>query len=157
MTGFTLIELILVLVIMATTLALVSPSLHGWNRGAELRDAGDHFMATVRYARTQAIATSQTYRLTVDSRSGTYQLTVLQGTDYVPLGNELGRQLSVPEGTKIDLSGLDGKAMEYMEFYPSGRTDPARIKIWNEQTKDEIQIECPAPAAEFRFVTDPSR
>ena len=37
--GFTLLELILVMVIICTALALAAPSLNGWARGSKMRDA----------------------------------------------------------------------------------------------------------------------
>ena len=139
---------------MATTLAIASPSLLGWNRASQLRDAGDHLMATIRYARTKSIATSQVYRLTVDTNAGAYQLTVQEGQNFVSLGTELGRQLIVPDDCRIELSGIDGKALNTIDFYPSGRTQPAKLKIWNQKTGDSLQIECASPAQEFKFVTD---
>ena len=63
--GFTLIELLLVLVVISAALGIAAPSLSHWGRGQRLRDAGDEFLATVRWARAQAIANSRTYRLNV--------------------------------------------------------------------------------------------
>jgi len=57
LSGFTLIELILVLLIISITMALAAPSLRGWSDGAKLRDAGDLFVASAKWARAQAILT----------------------------------------------------------------------------------------------------
>src|SRR4051812_41387822 len=95
--AFTLIELVLVLVIISTAMAIAAPSLGGWNRGSKLRDAGDQFLAVARYARTQALANAQTYRLNIDPAGGRYWLTAQEGQGFVNLGNEFGRMFSLDQ------------------------------------------------------------
>src|SRR5580765_396353 len=89
--GFTLLELVLVLLILCIAAAASAPSLVGWGRASAVRDAGDQFLSVARWARTQALAESTVYRLNVDANSGTYWVTVQQGMNYVPPGNEYGR------------------------------------------------------------------
>src|SRR3954464_4283125 len=80
--AFTLIELILVLLIIGTVLAMASPSLRGWSRGSKIRDAGEQFLSVARYGRAQAVADARMYRLQVDAKSGTYQLLVQDGEQF---------------------------------------------------------------------------
>ena len=54
--AFTLLELVLVLVVLSTALAVAAPSMRGWSKGSTLRDAGDQFLAVARWARSQAVA-----------------------------------------------------------------------------------------------------
>src|SRR3954468_14738547 len=89
--GFTLLELILVLVIMSIALAMAAPSLKGWSRGGKLRDAGEQFLALTRYALAQSAAESRVYRLNVDVQGGRYWLTAADGAAFANLGNEFGR------------------------------------------------------------------
>src|SRR6185503_3394053 len=89
--GFTLWELILVMVIITLALAMAAPSLGGWGRAAKLRDTGDQFLAVTRWARSQAIADAQIYRLNLDTSAGTYWLTTQQGEQFVELGNSFGQ------------------------------------------------------------------
>jgi len=54
--GFTLLELILVMVILATVMALAAPKLQSWRQGGKLRNSADEFVAATRFARTRAIS-----------------------------------------------------------------------------------------------------
>src|SRR4051812_2843876 len=96
--GFTLLELVLVMMIIATVLAAAAPRLTGWSRGTKLRDAGDQFLSLTKYARTQAIADCRVYRLNVDAGQGAYWLTIQQGQQFANLGSDFGRIFLVPDG-----------------------------------------------------------
>ena len=109
--AFTLLELVFVLVIISTTLALAAPSLRGWSRGSKLRDAGEEFLAMTRYARGQAIAGGQVYRMYVDANGGTYQLMVQEGADFRQLGTTWGRQFTMPEGFRIAMTDEQKEAV----------------------------------------------
>src|SRR5436309_3292729 len=106
--AFTLLELILVMVIACMAMAIVAPSVSNWSRGGRLRDSADEFIATARYARSQAVASGVLYRMTVDASAGAYQLTMQQiSVDFVPLGNSWGRQFTVRDGVHMELLPVD--------------------------------------------------
>jgi type II secretion system protein H len=146
--GFTLLELILVLVIISIALGMAVASWRGTGRGMKLRDAGDQFLALTRYARTQSAAEARVYRLTVDPQSGTYQLTAADGQNFVNLGNEFGRVFALPDGFKIALTDDRSKDMEFIEFYPTGRTQPARV-LFTADDGYTYGVYCPSPAEGF--------
>jgi type II secretion system protein H len=161
--AFTLLELVLVMVILCTALAVVAPSFTGFRRGAELRDAGDQFIALTRYARTQSAATGTTYRMQIDDGAGTYQLLVQNGEKFDALGTNWGRTFTLPEGAKISMSknastmtsmtaapqpqGASSSA-KTIDFFATGRTEPATITITSARG-DSLQITCPSPAEGF--------
>lgn len=156
--GFTLLELILVMVIMSTVLALASPSIRGWGRGSALRDAVDQFVAVTRLGRTQAVATGQWYRLCVEP-TGLYYLTVRDGDLFVPVAEGPAKPVQLPEQIRIELTkppimvpNVEVVADEpnCIDFYPTGRTQVARVRIFDERTVYEI--ECAAPGEVFRIV-----
>src|SRR5437016_4959262 len=101
--GFTLLELVLVMVVACLALAIVAPSLSRWSKGAQLRDAADQFVAITRLARARAVAESTTYRLNINSQEGTYQLTMDNGSGFVQLQSSWGRTFPVPEGAQLQL------------------------------------------------------
>jgi Tfp pilus assembly protein FimT len=150
--GFTILELVFVLVIISTTLALAAPSLRGWSSGSKLRDAGDQFLALTRYARAKAVADGFVYRLNVNSTTGRYWLEVQQGQQWAPLGTEWGRLFTVPEQTQILLSGEQGGSLEAIEFYPSGRTLAGSVRF-ESRNGDRLELLCPSPAEGYRVLT----
>ena len=167
--GFTLLELVLVMVIVCVALAMVAPSLAGWNQGSKLRDAGEQLLATIHYARAQSIANGQTYRLNIDTRGNTYYLTAQDGQQFVNLSNEYGRVFALPEGFRIELSASATPQQQQtnqqyaaaaaaptnasvIEFYPTGRSQVAQIRLYG-YGKDQTILECATPAEGFRVVT----
>ena len=99
--GFTLLELVLVMMIVMAALALAAPSMGGWGRTTKVRDAGDQFLAVTRWARSQAIADARIYRLNIDSDAGRYWLTMQEGETFVELGKNFGQAFAVPDGFSI--------------------------------------------------------
>jgi type II secretion system protein H len=149
--GFTLLELILVMGVICVTLALSAPSLSNWNRGSQKRDAVDQIVALTRYARTQAVTNAQVYRLNVEKQSGRYWLTMQDGQEFVQLGNDMGQMFSIPDGSRLELSQEEGPAMDFVEFYPSGRTQVSRLRLTN-NVGEVTQIECAMPTEGFQVV-----
>jgi type II secretion system protein H len=151
--GFTLLELVLVMIILCIALAAAAPSLTGWGRASKVRDAGDQFLAVTRWARTQALADSQVYRLNVDSKTGTYWVTVQDGQRFVPPGSEFGRVFSIPDGFAIAMTTWQQEQQQPLssvDFLPTGRTEPARVRIGRDDA-NAVDIECPSPAEGFRL------
>lgn len=151
--SFTLLELVLVLMIISLSLALVAPSLRGWSAGSRLRDAGDQFLAVARWARAQAVAESQVYRLNVDSSSGRYWLTVQNGMEFVSTGTSLGQMYALPTGLNIAMNEpLSGQPLSVVDFFPTGRTQPAHVRISSDDGF-AVNIVCPTPAEGFALAT----
>jgi Tfp pilus assembly protein FimT len=149
--GFTRLELILVLVIICVALAMAAPSLHGWSRGSQLRDSGDQFLTLARWARAQAASQARVYRLNVDAAAGTFWVTVQQGDQFVPVGSTFGQVYTLPDELRIELSDLQGKAAQAVDFYPSGRMTPAHVRLSGPPPTGAIDIECPTPTEGFAY------
>ena len=71
--GFTLVELMVVLVIAALLLALVGTSISRSVSGAEMRNAARKVAASLRYTRTQAILSKSQQVFIVDTEARTFQ------------------------------------------------------------------------------------
>jgi prepilin-type N-terminal cleavage/methylation domain-containing protein len=165
--AFTLIELVLVMLVIAITMAMAAPSLSNWGRGGRLRDAGDQFLSVARYARTQAIAEARVYRLNVDPQTNTYFLTAQDGQQFVEIGGSFGKRFTLPDGCRIAMQPLQAIAAASptanatntsvppaqpgtaCDFYPNGRTQPVHVRIANSETGDAVDISCPTPAEQF--------
>jgi len=150
--AFTLLELILVMVIICTALAMAAPSLNGWARGSKMRDAVDQFVALTQFARTQAISTATVHRLQIEGPARAYYVLNQDGEEFVPLNTEMGRQFPLPDEFSLKLTDLGGANRDYIDFYPTGRTDPGVVEITPTNGGDVVVIRCPSPTEAYRLV-----
>lgn len=163
--GFTLLELILVMVIICVVLGMAAPSLRGWSRGSALRDAADELLAVTRLARSQAATSGNTCRLCIDADGG-YHLETLDGNAFVPVSSDLGRPARLSEEVHVELVKLQPAASpqtqqrqpwqqqqpeQCVDFFPTGRTEPARLLVISAQA-GTIEIACASPAEPFEIV-----
>ncbi len=155
--GFTLIELMLVLAVIALAAAVVVPSLRGWGQSSRMRDGVDEFVSATHYARTQAISSSKMYRITVDPRGGDrgmgqFQVMVLDGQSFAPDTGEFGNPVQAPDGCRVELMDLGGKSLDSIDFFPNGRSQPARFRVTDLATNVQKDVECQTASEMFRVV-----
>ena len=151
--GFTLLELVLVMVLLATVLAMAVPSLRGFAAGSRARDATSQLVALAQYAKHRAAAESRVYRLNGDGDS--YWLTMQDGDEFIPTGTDMGRVFTLPPGLRVELAaaGLTAAADAGIEFHPDGRTDTARLRLLDDRTGAVTTIASPSPAEPFRVLS----
>jgi prepilin-type N-terminal cleavage/methylation domain-containing protein len=123
--GFSLLELVIVLVLMGLVLALSYPSLSRGTVTLHLRGTGRDVLNCLRYAREKAITQQTAVLVTVDREAQTVVLTDDLG--------EGARSLSLPDDVRIQrvlLSGeeiLDGPLV--VRFRPNGSAPNAEIAL----------------------------
>jgi type II secretion system protein H len=146
--GFTLLELVLVMLIMCTVLAMAAPSLRGFFSSRRTSDAASQIVALTQLARSLAVSEGRIYRLNLDTEEGTYWLTVQQGGAFVRIASEFGRVFSLPDGTSANWREPNvSSAGGCVQFYPDGTTEAATIRLSG--ARDEIvDIACES-ATEF--------
>jgi prepilin-type N-terminal cleavage/methylation domain-containing protein len=157
--GFTLLELIAVLVLISAMLALAAPSLRRFARGRETTDAATHLLALAHLARSQAAAGAQVWRLNVDPDEGTYWLTVREAGLFVQPRRDYGRLFRFPDNVVVRLEVPEtqddsdtGDAAPCIQFYPDGRSDPAVVEL--EDTEGRlVQVVSPSATERFRIET----
>src|SRR5579862_156578 len=81
-TGFTLIELILVMLIACVVMAITAPSLRNFLYGRKTANAVSQIVSLASEARSKAIMDGRTYRLNVDTTAGTFWLDAQNGGDF---------------------------------------------------------------------------
>jgi Tfp pilus assembly protein FimT len=138
------------MVLACLAVAMVAPSLSGWSRGAQLRDAADQFVSMTRLARSRAVAEGITYRLNVDAQAEQYQLMVQNGENFVPLQSSWGTARTLPESVQMKFqSASNGAAAQsYIDFSPTGRAEPATITFTSSRGQT-LTVDCPSPAEGF--------
>src|SRR5688500_19015861 len=105
--GFTLLELVLVLMVLAVVLAAAAPSLSGWNRGQKLQNAADAVLSAALWARAEAVATATPHRLEVDPMTGVYRVTRRDGEEWVASAGEFARDTTLSSGLSIEIVRQD--------------------------------------------------
>lgn len=154
--GFTLIELVLVMVVLVVALGITAPSLRGWSRGQVLRDAADQLVSVTHRARSQAVSEMRIYRVEMDARAGRYQLTMQEEQAFVSIPATWGRPIQLPAGVTMRFGKtLQNKAeqnddvfADVFRFYPTGRTEPASVTFASD-AGGSITVECRSPAEGF--------
>ena len=140
------------MLVICIAVAMAAPSLRGWNRGSQHRDAADQILTLTRYARTQAIADAKTYRLNVDTQKGTCWLTMQDGQNFVNHDTNLGIVFTIPDGARLQLIDAQGTPLQSVDFYPSGRAQIGQIRLTS-SNNDVTTIECATPAEGYAVAT----
>jgi len=155
--AFTLLELLLIMVILAIVAGIAAPALTAFGKGRRVGDCAAQIVSLTHWARTQAITRGVTYRLNLDPNSRTYWLTVVRddGTVDTP-GEEFGRVFSAPDGVTLNWDAPTQQDGQYITFLPTGRTDPATIRVTDAGGKI-VEVSSFSPTELFHVVTDAER
>ncbi len=127
--GFTLIELVLVLAIIAIALAAVAPTLGGFVRGRSPVNCAGQFVSLAHWARSQAVSDGTTYRLNLDTTGGKWWITMDNGTSFVAPATSYGTVVNLPDDVRMESDAPKVDSNQVIEFDPSGRGDPAVVKF----------------------------
>lgn len=167
--GFTLIEVILILVVIVIVSGITIPNLSRSYGNAKLRSAASNIERLGRYARGMAILREQDLtmvidtekkliyvgaekKLTSDESDGELDQDILKRLGYIDkINEEYDRKIekeisrSLPDGLKVDYIEVEGIILAqdnifYMfEFYSNGQCDDFKILL-NDQKDRSIQI-----------------
>ena len=118
--GFTLVEMLVVLVIVAMMMTLVGTSISRNISGAEMRVAARKVAAGLRYTRTQAIMKKTEQVFLLDTDALTYQAAEREPD-------------TLPEGMKVELntarSELTSESAGGIRFYPDGGSTGGNVRL----------------------------
>jgi general secretion pathway protein H len=118
--GFTLVELLVVLVIASLILALVGTSISRSISGAEMRNAAHNVAASLRYTRTRAILSKSEQVFLVDTEAHSYRAADRE-------------QATLPEGMNLELntarSELTSETAGGIRFYPDGGSTGGNVRL----------------------------
>jgi general secretion pathway protein H len=118
--GFTLVEMLVVLVIVTIVLALVGTSISRSVSGAEMRTAARKMAASMRYTRTRAILDKEETVFLVDTENRSY---------LAPKKKEV----VLPEGMNVSLmtarSELTAESVGGIRFYPDGGSTGGFVEL----------------------------
>jgi prepilin-type N-terminal cleavage/methylation domain-containing protein len=150
--GFTLIELVLVMAIIAILALSLAPSLHEFGARQRSSDAATLLVSMADYARTEAISQGYVYRLNLEPAQNQVWLTYQNGGDFTEVASDLGKRITLSPGISMRTDVASQQDGTYVAFQPSGRTDPAHI--WLTDTVGGSQeVACTSPTEQFRILS----
>jgi type II secretion system protein H len=154
--GFTLLELILVMAIIALTIAIAAPSLANFGRARVVSDTAAHFTAMASLARNHAIADGQIYRLVIDlnGRQFSVEKASPDGQAFTPADLPDAQTFTLPKDLDMttDAPDIDGKRV--IEFQPEGRTDTASVQFFD-RFDNKVEVRCNTPFGYYKIVSGP--
>lgn len=130
--GFTLLELLVVLVLMGLVTGAAVPLLASGMPGAQLKASARELLAGLRQARDQAVIRRQDAALTIDVRKHAFQVS----------GDPRIHQL--PPKVQIGLFVADTQAggdVGAFRFYPDGSSTGGRITVSLDRTTYRIDVD----------------
>lgn len=116
--GFTLLELLVTLFLIALALSLVAPALGRTSDTVRARAEVAGFSAVLRHAREQAITTRQAHTVVVDAAA--HRLTITTGDD------EVRRTRALPTRLVVEAVSRDALAMR---FEPHGASSGGEFRL----------------------------
>jgi prepilin-type N-terminal cleavage/methylation domain-containing protein len=150
--GMTLLELILVMVILSTVLALAAPSLRGFFASRRIDDAAAQILVLTQWARSQAISEGVVYRLNFDTRDCTYWLTAQKAGAFEPLDTELGQVYTLPKDIELELEDIEQVDKDvFLAFSPYGTVTAGLIRL-TDRSGRVLEVSCPSVTETFSIV-----
>ncbi len=131
--GFSLFEIIVVLVLMGLAAALILPSFSGGLSGLELEASARDLVTHMKHLRSEAIAQQEVYRVVLsngDDDSSRYQLTNAYEEEL--------KSFDLPRGAGFVLP--DSAAQWTVSFYPSGRSSGGEFRLRSEAGKQLVVV-----------------
>lgn len=129
--GFTLVELMVVLVIISLVMGLVATSMSRSISGAEARATSRKLVASLRYTRARAIIDKQEHVFEVNTEDRSYQAP--------------GRkQVDLPEGVDLTIttarSEITSEAVSGIRFFPDGGSTGGHIELMVNDREYRVNI-----------------
>ncbi|MDA8422180.1 MAG: prepilin-type N-terminal cleavage/methylation domain-containing protein [Nitrospiraceae bacterium] len=139
--GFTLIELMVIIVILGVMLSLVIPRL-GELGEANLKRSARHLTGMIRFLRDESQAKKAVYRLRFDVQGGRYWAEVMaqtsdQTVEFLRVQSVVGTEGSLSGQTTLrDVHVASHPDDPFIQFTPDGWVEPALIHLRDGDSKD---------------------
>jgi general secretion pathway protein H len=132
--GFSLIELIVVLIILSLSISLVFPSLSRFSKAIELKGTVKKVSAILRHCRSEAVNKGKVYQVLIDSdlRQARVQSLEEMGEDEKREEKIQKKIYQIPDGIQINEA--------LIEFYPNGGSNGGSI-LFSSQNRKGYKIE----------------
>ena len=130
--GFTLLEMVLVLALIAVASVMAAAALSGGFDGMRLRSAAKELSAQLRFTRAQAIATGEPQRFTIDPKA--HRWTAPKQRD-----GELPRQIAIAFIGAREVQPSEGEGA--IVFFPDGASTGGRVRLGMDEAAWDVEVE----------------
>jgi type II secretion system protein H len=134
--GFSLIELLVVLILLSLSLALVAPSLSRFSRTVELKGAAQKISAILRNCRSEAVNKGKAYQVLFNAQSrevSVHSMDLSEENVEEKQGPVPEKTYLLPEGIQMKgdptTSSLSTSELSPIEFYPNGGSNGGAILL----------------------------
>jgi type II secretion system protein H len=156
--GFTLIELILVMALLAIVIGVCAPSLSTFFRGRSLESEARRFLSLTHYAQSRAASEGVPVILWVDEKAGSYGLQIdagyVDGTDPKAIAYNIGEDLrfEVLRNNSLLQKPITTMNLPVLRFLPDGSISEQSVpgvilnhanneRLWIVQTRTGLTYE----------------
>jgi prepilin-type N-terminal cleavage/methylation domain-containing protein len=102
--GFTMLELILVMLIIAIMAGMIAPSLGRFTAGRAVDNFSRQIVGVAQYARALSISEARVYRLNFDQNAGQFWLTAdTGGGNFTSPKGDFNRRFPAPDGVRMQV------------------------------------------------------
>jgi general secretion pathway protein H len=129
--GFTLVEIMVVMVIIALVMGLVATSMARSISGAQARAASRNLVASLRYTRARAI---------IDKKEQVFQVNI-ENRSYQAPGR---KQITLPKGVEVSIttarSELTSESVSGIRFFPDGGSTGGHIELLVNEREYRVNV-----------------
>ena len=139
--GFTLLELLIVLVILGITISFTVLSFGLKNPQDDLKEQGQRLAALMQLASEESILLGQELALEIDNAG--YSFLNLKNDRWLEINNDqIFRARILPEHMSVELSveGSDDKLGERIYFFSSGEASPFKLRLYSKDTESSYSV-----------------
>ena len=150
--AFTLLELILVMVILSTVLAIAVPSLRGFFASRKINDVAEQMVTMTRYAKIRSISDSRSYRVNFDLHEREYWVSTFDPNRDSAIKNNFGKVHLIPSNIQMQFNDVPAEAgIYYLQFDPEGYSRACSVRLSDNQ-ENILELVCYSPPENFEIV-----
>lgn len=147
--GFSLLELVIVLIIVSLSIALISPSLSRFSKSAEIKATAQKVSSLLRNSRSEAVNRGEIHQILFDLSSKELRVQSIKPedleTEKTKDERDSGRTFSIPDWIHIrEMKTAPGQftsELPAIEFYPNGGSNGGSFLLeGDDQRSYRIQV-----------------